>query len=549
MGRRPRDWGVGFGMLVGGGIVAVVALGVVVGYLLAGGGDGDEPGDAEVITTLSAAPSTTSTTTTSATTSTTTSVPSSGLAFPDLFETSRGAVARVDVAGCEFGGQGTAFLIDDDMAVTAWHVVEGATQVALTIGDVIVDASIIGRDVERDVALLRLDRAMRDVTVLAFGDDLPRVGEEVAAMGHPRGLPLTLTVGRVTSMNGTFDFGEPGFPLVIEDLIQTDAVVAPGNSGGPLIDADGDVIGVVVLRDGFGDGLMWASDIRAVIADLDDWRQSPEPVPPAFCVGGIDLATETDFLVGSDIEHPEIEALRRTYGFYALGINSGRAEESFEILGPSLSTATTAAEWAAGQETSFLWNFWIREVTDISPDELDVRVAFTSTQSPEFGRVPGETCTRWDLTHRLVRGDVRGVEFWQIDAVSVSPAGIYSCDGYIPETARVDSMDTPDTGETVLVEADLAWGSADRWRIELTPGPFFTIRLDSLDMSFDPYLTLYGPDGVVLATNDDRGDGTLNSELTEWEVSEPGVYTIEVRDLSDSASGSYQLTVETTGDV
>ncbi len=538
---EPQQTGRGawFGALVGGGVVALVGLGVLIGVLVAGGDDDAAPPSS---TTSS------STTTTSTTTTSTTTTEAPVLTFSDVFESDRAAVVRVDVAGCEFGGQGTAFLIDDDLAVTAWHVVQGSTSIGLTIGDAVVGADIIGHDAERDVAVLRLEEPV-DAPVLAFSDDAPRVGEEVAAIGHPRGLPLALTVGRVTSMNGSFDIGSPDQPDVVEDLIQTDAVVAPGNSGGPLVNDLGEVIGVVVLRDGFGDGLMWASDIQSTVEQILGWQSAPEPVAAAFCVGGIDLDTEVGFLVGTDVDHPEIDSLIRTYGLYALGINTQRAKESFQILGPSLQAGTTAEEWAAGQETSFLWNFWIREVTDVSDDALRVRVAFMSEQEGTFGRVEGETCTRWDLIHTLVRGEVRGEPFWLIDEVAVAPAGIYACADYEPEIARLASVPTPDTDDTITRESDLAWGSADHWIVELSPGPYYTIRLDSTDETFDPLLRLIDPDGREVVRNDDRGDGSLNSELLEIEVPTEGTYTVEVRDLYDGGAGPYLLEIATTVDV
>lgn len=522
-------------------MVALVGLGVLIGVIVAGGDDDDAT--PPTTTTTSSTTTTTSTTTSS---TTTTAAPVRN--FSDVFEANRAAVVRVDVAGCEFGGQGTAFLIGEDLAVTAWHVVQGSTSIGLTVADAVVGADIIGHDAERDVAVLRLEEPV-DAPVLGFSDDVPRVGEEVAAIGHPRGLPLALTVGRVTSMNGSFDFGTPGDPDVVEDLIQTDAVVAPGNSGGPLVNDLGEVIGVVVLRDGFGDGLMWATDIQSTVEQILGWQAAPEPVAAAFCVGGIDLDTEVGFLVGTDVDHPEIDSLIRTYGLYALGINTGRAKESFQILGPSLQADTTAEEWAAGQETSFLWNFWIRDVTDVSADELIVRVAFTSEQEGTFGRVEGETCTRWDLIHTLVRGEVRGEPFWLIDEVAVSPSGIYSCADYEPEIARLASLSTPETDDTTTREADLAWGSADHWTLELSPGPYYTIRLDSTEETFDPLLRLLDADGREVARNDDRGDGSLNSELLEIEVLADGTYTIEVRDLYDGGAGPYLLSITTSVDV
>ncbi|MDG2112953.1 MAG: serine protease, partial [Actinomycetota bacterium] len=422
-GGQPLPW-----ILFG---VAVIVIAGLVGFV-AGRSSSPEAKTAAVTapTTTTIQPPATSTT---AAASATTLAPQER-DFPDLFEDLQAAVAEVEVSGCNFGATGTAFMIADDLVVTAWHVVDGAAQITVEVGDDRIDASVIGRDVARDVALLRLDNAISGATLLPIAASPPRVGEEVAAMGHPRGLPLALTVGRVTSMNGTFDFGVDfdGEPLVIDDLIQTDAVVAPGNSGGPLINGTGEVVGVVVLLDLGAPGLMYASDALASAEQLDDWLVEPDPVEAAFCVGPIDVTADVGDVISSDVEHPEIGPLMRTYGVYQLAINSGRPEEAFQMLGPGIADHTTVETWAQGQSTSSLWAFRIRSVTEVrdgttAGEALSVRVTFESTQAPEFGRVPGETCTRWDLTHRLVRGEVQGREFWLIDGAVANEGSPVSC--------------------------------------------------------------------------------------------------------------------------
>lgn len=528
-------------------VIAVVVSAAAIGYFVGRSGD-------EQVATDTSTSSTTSTSTTSTpeplapTTSTTTTLPPLR-DFPDLFEDLRSAVASVDVVGCDFGSQGTAFLISDDTAYTAWHVVEDAAQVALTIGEENIEATVIGHDPERDVAVLRLSTPVEDAVVLPIAEAQPRVGEEVAAMGHPRGLPLALTVGRVTSMNGEFDFGGNA-DGVVSNLIQTDAVVAPGSSGGPLINQQGEVIGVVILKDIAAEGLMYAGDIEGVRAELAGWDLNPEPVEAAFCVGSVDLENIDQIaseFIEADVAHPQLASLQRTYAVYTQSINSGRAEAAFGVLGPSITTNNTAEAWAEGQSTSLLWDWRVRSVTDIDGG-LEVRSTFTSTQDAEFAFDGESTCTRWDITHQLVPGLFRGRDFWLIDrSRATADAGPIDCLEWQPAPVWRGNQILAAAGESTIFEFALGGGTVDQMSMGVDlpeDGSPVTIVLSvvATDESFDPIVTIKDQNGVVVAENDDRGDGSLNSYV-EYEVLVSQVIGIEVRDLTDRAGGAYVLEV------
>ena len=135
---------------------------------------------------------------------------------------------------------GSGFIVSNDgYIVTNYHVIKDATQITVTLND---DreytASVKGTDSRTDLALLKIEET--DLNYLTFGDsDNLRVGEWVAATGNPFGMEATLTVG-VVSAKGRQDVGIASY----EDFIQTDAAINPGNSGGPLLNLQGEVIGV-----------------------------------------------------------------------------------------------------------------------------------------------------------------------------------------------------------------------------------------------------------------------------------------------------------------
>jgi len=146
------------------------------------------------------------------------------------------------------GGQGTAtgsgFEIDGKGTIlTNWHVVAGAAKV--TVGfdhGHTVEASVIGKDPSHDIAVLRVPTAGLTLHPLALGDSSKvHVGDPVLAIGNPFGLARTLTSGVVSALGRRIQAPNG---LTIGDVLQTDAPINPGNSGGPLLDEEGQVIGI-----------------------------------------------------------------------------------------------------------------------------------------------------------------------------------------------------------------------------------------------------------------------------------------------------------------
>jgi 2-alkenal reductase len=141
-------------------------------------------------------------------------------------------------------GSGSGFVWDDSgHIVTNYHVVEGADQLQITFNDgTVAVADIRGVDPSSDLAVLRIDPAGYDLRPVRLGklEDV-RVGMRVAAIGNPFGLEGTLTSGIVSAMGRSI----PAIAqFSIPNSIQTDAPINPGNSGGPLLNEQGEVIGV-----------------------------------------------------------------------------------------------------------------------------------------------------------------------------------------------------------------------------------------------------------------------------------------------------------------
>ncbi len=135
---------------------------------------------------------------------------------------------------------GSGFIIDPSgLVVTNNHVIEDADQITVTLNDgTTLPAKLVGRDEKTDLALLRI-HPRAPLPFARLGDsDKARVGDWVMAIGNPFGLGSTVTAGIVSARNRDINAGP------YDDFIQTDAPINRGNSGGPLFDMDGNVIGI-----------------------------------------------------------------------------------------------------------------------------------------------------------------------------------------------------------------------------------------------------------------------------------------------------------------
>ncbi len=156
------------------------------------------------------------------------------------------SVVTVRVAGSGGGAVGSGFVATaDGYVITNDHVVEGgsgAATVSFSDGTT-AQARIVGHDAESDVAVIKVSRG--GLVPVEFGDsDAIAVGDPVLAFGSPLALANTVTSGIVSALDRTIQAGEPGGQVRYYAAIQTDAAVNQGNSGGPLVDGAGRVVGV-----------------------------------------------------------------------------------------------------------------------------------------------------------------------------------------------------------------------------------------------------------------------------------------------------------------
>lgn len=168
------------------------------------------------------------------------------------------------------GGQGSGFVYDTSgHIVTNNHVIEGARQIQVLLADgTTLPATLVGRDSGSDLAVVKVNPNSANLNPIPLGNsDAVEVGQIVIALGSPFGLQSTMTTGIVSAVNRTFPSDQQ---FQIPDVIQTDAAVNPGNSGGPLVDIYGNVIGVNTaiespVRGSSGIGLAVPSNLIAAV--------------------------------------------------------------------------------------------------------------------------------------------------------------------------------------------------------------------------------------------------------------------------------------------
>jgi S1-C subfamily serine protease len=153
-------------------------------------------------------------------------------------------------------------------------VIDGADQIEITLaGDKSYPAVFVGGDKEQDIAVLKMDAPAEELTPITLGSsDRLRVGQRVYVLGNPFGWDGTLTTGIVSSLNRDLPSRVPG--RLMQALIQTDAAMNPGNSGGPLLNTSGQMIGMCVAiatRTGQNAGVGFAipiDRIKSIVPEL-----------------------------------------------------------------------------------------------------------------------------------------------------------------------------------------------------------------------------------------------------------------------------------------
>ncbi len=297
----------------------------------------------------------------------------------------RESVVAIDVVTASGQGQGSGVVIDDEGHVlTNSHVVDGAREITVSLADGrLYEAELVGQDETTDLAVVRLVDPPADLSPATLGSSAElAVGQGVLAVGNPLGLDSTATTGIISALDRPV-VTQSRTQSVVTNAIQIDAAVNPGNSGGPLFDAKGQVIGInssiATLSGGGGQsgsiGLGFAIPVDQA-ADVAQQLVEDGSVEHAFLgVGLTDTTVEAD---GVTRAGARVEQVEQGSPAAEAGLQPGDVVTAVDDRAVDGSAALTGyvRQYSSGDQAT------LDVVRDGTQTQVDVTLATRQTPTP-----------------------------------------------------------------------------------------------------------------------------------------------------------------------
>lgn len=215
--------------------------------------------------------------------------------LPKIYNLTRYSVVLIKSRLSGSTAQGSGFVYDKaGYILTNYHVVQDALSIEVTFIDgTVTQATVVGTDPYSDIAVVRVNVSSSILHPLPLGNSSRlQVGETVIAIGNPYGLSNSMTVGIVSQLER--ELSAPGSYIIV-DVIQTDAAINKGNSGGPMLNLDGEVVGMntaILTMTGEWQGIGFAIPSDTIKREVPEMIQTGSYAHPLLGVQGTDLTPE-----------------------------------------------------------------------------------------------------------------------------------------------------------------------------------------------------------------------------------------------------------------
>lgn len=337
---------------------------------------------------------------------------------------------RLDADGCGYGWTGTGFLVGPSLVATVAHNVENIRQMRVTsprLG-LATAATVIGVAHDHDLALIRTQRPLPG-HLFTLERQQPPIGTEIGLIGFPLGRSMQLTIGHITDTHDRRPVGGEDFHVVLSNMLLTDAAQNPGNSGGPWVTRNGEVValaesGPPVTNPGAptperaqgNNAGVPASDALTRIAH---WQTNDQPVPGCGppTRNASDAALETLFAYLYDINQSDYASA------YAQLDPANHPPSALDAFIEGVDTSQDASASGTPEDGPLFDSGDVRTVGE----KVYAEVRFRSQQDAQHGP-HGLTCTDWHLRYEFIRK----AGLWLIHnstAASDSQAAYKPCSG------------------------------------------------------------------------------------------------------------------------
>jgi S1-C subfamily serine protease len=317
--------------------------------------------------------------------------------------------------------------------MTAAHVAIDAQTIGVQGEGLVTSAEVVGLDPDADVALLYTATDLSAQTV-QLSEVQPPLGAPVALLGFPLAVTdLRITQGVVSGVNAEAEYPDLGMSL--SHLLATDAAINGGNSGGPALDRQGNVIGLVTGKrpwevDGEGNISAAAEGTGYVVPSdqlrprLAEWQDQVPADGGIGCEGDEAAPIEGDAGLTVEVLSDEEVAqdVARSLLVHGESINTGRYRTAWEIFTPRMEQLVGPfEEWKAALVTSYWTRLRLITVVD-GGGTASVQTELTTKQDAAYGQ-EGQTCSQWSLTYQMVRSGAG----WLMDGVDNAPGSPQAC--------------------------------------------------------------------------------------------------------------------------